>query len=71
VVEHPDGARVTLVNWTNGSLRALPVSVRRPAAPKGARSVVGQKALPVKYADGKATFSVDLNEGDFILLPRK
>jgi hypothetical protein len=71
VIDHPDGTLVTLVNWTNGPIAKLPVSVRLSAAPKSARSVTGQTALPVKYADGRATFTVDLKEGDFILLPRK
>jgi hypothetical protein len=70
VIDHKDGTLVTLVNWANAPVKGVPVSVRLPAAPKGARSVSGQKTLPVNYADGRATFRVDLEEADFILLPR-
>jgi hypothetical protein len=55
-------AGVTLVNWTDGQLKALTVSVRLPAAPKEVRSVSGQKAFPSKYADGAVTFALNLEE---------
>ena len=70
VTDHKDGTVVTLVNWTNAPLKGLPVSVRLSAAPGSARSVSGQKEVPVKYADGVVTFNVDLEEADYILLPR-
>ena len=30
----------------------------------------GQKAIPSKYADGAVTFTLDLEEADFVLLTR-
>ncbi len=71
VIDHPDGTLVTLVNWTNGPLEKLTVNVRLAVAPASARSVTGQKAVAVQYADGVARFTLDLAEGDFVLLPRK
>ena len=70
VIDHKDGALVTLVNWTNGPLKALTVKVRLAAAPKEVRTVSGQKAIPSKYADGAVTFTLDLEEADFVLLTR-
>lgn len=71
VIDHPQGTLVTLVNWTNGPAKGLKVSVRLPAAPKAARSVTGQKAVPVTYDGGSAMFTLDLAEGDFVLLPKQ
>jgi hypothetical protein len=71
VIDHPDGTLLTLVNWTNAPIKSLPVSVRLEKAPASARSVSGQKAVSVKYADGVASFTLELAEGDFVLLAKK
>ena len=71
VIDHKDGTLVTLVNWTNAPIKGLPVTLRLPAAPSEVRSVSGQKALASKYDEGAVTFTVDLDEADYILLPRK
>ena len=70
VIDGPTGSVVTLVNWTNGPAKAVQVAVRLPAAPKGARSVVRQQNLTPQFADGVATFSLDLAEADYVLLPK-
>jgi hypothetical protein len=68
VMDHPRGTLVTLVNWTNEPLKELDVTVRVPFAPKSVRSVAGQKDLPVKSADGAATFTTSLDDADYVLL---
>jgi hypothetical protein len=68
VIDHPKGTLVTLVNWANEPVAGLEVEVRLPAAPKSARTVSGQKALDVTYANGIAKFKLDLKVADYILL---
>jgi hypothetical protein len=68
VLDHKDGTLVTLVNWTNGPLKDLKVSVRLARQPATARSVSGQKDLHLEYANGRATFQLDLAEADYVLL---
>lgn len=70
VLDSPAGTLLTLVNWTNEPIKGLAVQVRLPKAPARAWSVTGQKPLPATYAAGQATFRLDLDEGDFVLLPR-
>lgn len=70
IIDHKDGALLTLVNWTNESLKGLEVQVRLAAAPKDVRSVTGQKTVPSRYSGSVLTFTIDLDEGDFILLPK-
>ena len=47
------------------------MSVRLAKAPTSARSVTGQKAVAVTYREGVARFTIDLAEGDFVLLAGK
>jgi hypothetical protein len=68
VMDHPDGALLTLVNWTNAPLKAVNVQVKLAAAPKSVRSVEGQKELNVTWDQGTASFTTDLKEADYILL---
>ena len=68
VIDHPQGTLLTLVNWTNAPIQGLKVAVRLPATPKSVRSVTGQKPVPVSYASGVASLTLDLAEGDFLLL---
>ena len=70
VIDHPQGTLVTLVNWSNGPVKNLEVKLKVPAAPKSARSVEGQKAVKTKFANGELTFHIDLNDADYVLLPR-
>ena len=70
VLDGPQGTLVTLVNWTNGPVKDLEVKLKMPAAPKSAKSVEGQKAVETKFANGELTFTIDLNDADYILLPR-
>lgn len=70
VLDHKDGTLLTLVNWSNEPVKDVQVSIRLSAAPQTVRSVTQQRAIPVRYADGVAVITVDLAEGDFILLPR-
>lgn len=71
VMDHADGTLVTLVNWTNGPVAKLAVSVKLDRAPTSARSVSGQKAVEVKHEAGVARFTIDLAEGDFVMLAKK
>jgi hypothetical protein len=68
VIDHKDGTLVTLTNWTNGPLKKLSVDVRVAAAPRQVRSVQGQRELSATYANGVATFTLDLDEADYVLL---
>lgn len=70
VLDHPQGTLLTLVNWSNEPLKDLKVTVRLPAKPREARTVSGQKTLPVEYKDGAASFALPLAEADYILLPK-
>jgi hypothetical protein len=70
VLDHKDGTLLTLVNWTNGPVRGLKVTVKLPAAPKAVRTVAGQKSLPMEFGQGAVTFTTDLDDADFILLPK-
>ena len=51
-------------------MKNLEVKLKVPAAPKSARSVEGQKAVKTKFANGELTFHIDLNDADYVLLPR-
>ena len=64
------GTLVTLINWNAEPQKGVTVKVRVPFEPKTARTVEGQKVLDVKYADGVATFMVDLTQADYVLLGR-
>ncbi|MGE3804680.1 MAG: beta-galactosidase trimerization domain-containing protein, partial [Gemmataceae bacterium] len=68
LIDHPKGTLLTLVNWTDQPIKGLEVSVKLPAAPKSVRSVALQKELGAKYAEGKLSFKLDLEEADFILV---
>jgi hypothetical protein len=70
VVDHPKGTLVTLVNWTNGPVKDLQVTVRLPTAPKTVRSVTAQKSLALTFENNLLTFITELAEADFILLPK-
>jgi hypothetical protein len=68
VIDHPDGTLLTLINWTNAPLKKLNVGVRVPQAPRQVRSVEGQRDLTAGFANGVASFTLDLDEADYILL---
>jgi hypothetical protein len=70
VIDKGNSTLVTLTNWNNGPVKDVKVSVRLPAAPKSIRQIAANKTLPVTYADGMATFSVDLSEADYVLITR-
>lgn len=70
VIDNTGGTLVTLTNWTNAPAKNVTVSVKLPAAPKTARWVGAQKEVPVNYANGMATFTVDVPEADYVLLTR-
>lgn len=68
VIDHPAGTLVTLVNWTNGPVKDLKVTVRLPKPPKEARSVSGRKLLPSTFSGGGVlAFTIDLEEADYVL----
>jgi len=71
VIDNTNGTLVTLVNWSNAKIDSVRVSVKLSAAPRLARSVTLQKNLPVGFANGRATFTVPLQDADYILLPKK
>ncbi|MCE9589587.1 MAG: beta-galactosidase trimerization domain-containing protein [Planctomycetes bacterium] len=68
LIDNEKGTLVTLVNWNKEPVKGAAINVRLPFKPKSARSVQGQKSVDVTYADGIATFTIDLTEADYILL---
>jgi hypothetical protein len=69
LIDSKEGTLLTLANWTNGPVKGLKVSVRTPtAAPKEVKSVQQQKVFSSDYKDGFATFTIDLEEADFVTL---
>lgn len=69
-IDGPEGTLITLLNWTNSPLKGVEVTVRAPAKPSGVRSVQRQAKLESKWANGQATFTVDIDDADYILMPR-
>jgi hypothetical protein len=67
VIDHKDGTLLSLVNWTNGRLVKLHVSVRAAQAPREIRSVQG-RTVEASFADGLVRFTMDLDEADYVLL---
>lgn len=70
LIDHERGTLVTLINWNDARAKAVSVKVRVPFKPKSARAVEGQKNLDVTYADGVASFTIDLTQADYVLLTR-
>ena len=78
VMDHPtQGTLVTLVNWTNAPIKGLKLKIRTSFEPLEARSVEQQRAVDFKFQGGTltnrggiATVTLDLNEADFLLLPK-
>jgi hypothetical protein len=68
VIDHKDGTLVTLINWTNAPLKKLVVSIRVPQQPRQVRAVQGQRELPTGYVNGVATFTLDLDKADYVML---
>lgn len=68
VIDKDGRTLVTLTNWTNAPVKDLKVNVKMAAEPKSARQVSAQKAVPLTYKDGTTTFSIDLQEADYVLL---
>ncbi len=68
VIDNAKGTLVTLINWNDASAKAVTVQVRVPFQPTSARQVSAQKAVPVTYANGVATFTVDLAQAEYVLL---
>jgi len=70
VIDSDRGTLLTLVNWTNGPLKDLKVTIKLAAAPKQIRSVGTQKVLQGAFADGALTVTLDLAEADYLLLAK-
>ena len=68
LIDNQKGTLVTLVNWSETPVKGVTVRVRVPFPPTSARQVSAQKSVPVTYANGVATFTVDLAEADYVLL---
>jgi len=68
VIDKAQSSLVTLTNWTNAPLKGLKVSVKMAKAPKSARLVGAQKKIPLTYENGLATFTINLQEADYVLL---
>ena len=69
-IDSPEGTLVTLVNWTNEPVKNAEVKVRLSAKPSAVRSVQRQAGLASKWSDGQVTFAIDLDEADYVLIPR-
>ena len=70
VIDNATGTLVTLVNWTLSPATGVGVSVKMPAAPKSIRAVAAQKPVEFKYADGRASFTTDVADGEFFVLSK-
>jgi len=70
VIDNSNGTLVALTNWTNGPVKDLKVCVKMKAKPSDVRSVTQQKSLTSDFSGGTLTFTIDLDEGDFVLLPK-
>ncbi|MCE9589802.1 MAG: beta-galactosidase trimerization domain-containing protein [Planctomycetes bacterium] len=70
LIDNEKGTLVTLINWNKEPVKGATISVRVPFKPKSARSVQGQKSVDVTYADGVATFTIDLTEADYVVLAK-
>jgi hypothetical protein len=70
VLDGKAGTLLTLVNWTNGPVKGLDVRVAMDAAPKEVRSVSQQRVIPAQFNQGVLSFRIDLDEADYVLLPR-
>lgn len=70
VLDNKAGTLLTLVNWNDRPAKGLKVDVRLPFKPAKARAITAGKALEVTYKDGVASFTIDLDEGDFVTLER-
>ena len=70
LIDNEKGTLVTLINWNAEPVKGVTIQVRVPFKPKAARSVEGQKSVAVAYADGVATFTVDLTQADYVLLTK-
>lgn len=68
VIDNAKGTLVTLVNWSEAPAKAVTVQVRIPFQPTSARQVSAQKSVPVTYANGVATFTLDLAQAEYVLL---
>ena len=70
IIDNEGGTLVTLTNWTNGDIKGLKVTVKMKAKPGKVESITLGKELPSEYSEGKLTFSIDLNEGDFVKITK-
>ncbi len=70
VLDSQKGTLVTAINWTNRRQKDLQIIVPMAKAPKQVRSVCRQKTLPSRFEKGNLHFSLDLEDADYILLPR-
>ncbi|MGD0090927.1 MAG: beta-galactosidase trimerization domain-containing protein [Planctomycetota bacterium] len=70
LMDHPDGALLTLVNWTNSPIKDLKVEIKLNYVPKSARSVEAQKSVALEPVAGGVKVTSDLNWADYILLPK-
>jgi hypothetical protein len=68
VLNNEKGTLVTLVNWANQPAKGVRVTVKLPFKPSASRLVSAQNSIPVNYANGEATFTLDVPEAEFILL---
>jgi hypothetical protein len=67
IIDNTQGSLLTLTNWSNAPVKNLKVEAVLSFAPKSAKSVQSGKTLPVTYADGKATVTLDLAEADYVV----
>lgn len=71
LLDNDQGTLLTLVNWTNEeSLANLQMSVRLNKAPSEVFSIVQNKKLPFEFADGRVTFSTNLQAADYVMLKK-
>ena len=70
IIDNKQGSLLTLTNWSNAPLKGVKIEAVLPFSPKSAKSIQSGKTLPVTYADGKATVTLDLTEADYVLFTK-
>jgi len=70
LLDNKAGTLLTLIHWSDRPAKDRLVRVRVPFVPKTVREVTTGQELKVDYADGIASFRVNVSEATFVTLAR-
>ncbi len=68
VLDNAKGTLVTLVNWAAQPSKGAKITVKLPFKPSSAKLISAGKAIPVTYENNEVSFSLDVNEAEYVLL---